>query len=146
MLKLNASYSKKVPTDQQFSSQSFLASIEVELPHGMTSRELQDKIHDTFELVKASVENEIQSQKSSPAPKQSPQSQPQSQQNRSRSRPEPDTATNKQIRFILKLGKEHQKGLPELNEMAADLFKAESIYQLTKRDASAMVDQLKIAA
>ncbi len=49
MLKLNASYSKKVPTEEKFSSQSFLASIEVELPHGLTTSELQSKIHDTFD-------------------------------------------------------------------------------------------------
>lgn len=139
MLKLNASYSKKVPTNEKFSSQSFLASIEVELPHGMTTSELKEKIHDTFDLVKASVENEIASRTTKESPVK---------QQRSQSRPEAstETATNKQIGFILKLGKERQKGLPELNEMAHSLFKTESIYQLTKRDASTLVDQLKIAA
>jgi hypothetical protein len=139
MLKLNASYSKKVPTNEKFSSQSFLASIEVELPHGLTTKELEDKIHDTFDLVKASVENEIASRttKDVPAKQQRPQSRPEAST---------QTATNKQIGFILKLGKERQKGLPELNEMAHSLFKAESIYQLTKGDASKLVDQLKLAA
>ena len=32
MLKLNASYSKKVPAEGEYSSQSYHASIEVELP------------------------------------------------------------------------------------------------------------------
>ena len=139
MLKLNASYSKKVPTNEKFSSQSFLASIEVELPHGLTTKELEDKIHDTFDLVKASVENEIASRTTKDAP---------AKQQRSQAHPEASTqtATNKQIGFILKLGKERQKGLPELNEMAHSLFKAESIYQLTKGDASKLVDQLKLAA
>jgi len=139
MLKLNASYSKKVPADEQFSSQSFLASIEVELPHGMTTKQLEEKIHDTFDLVKASVENELAARatKESPVKQQRPQSHPEASA---------ATATNKQIGYILKLGKEHQKGLPELNAMASTLYKAESIYQLTKRDASALVDQLKIAA
>jgi hypothetical protein len=139
MLKLNASYSKKVPTNEKFSSQSFLASIEVELPHGMTTKELEDKIHDTFDLVKQSVENEITARTTKDAP---------AKQQRSQARPEAstETATNKQIGFILKLGKERQKGLPELNEMAHSLFKAESIYQLTKGDASKLVDQLKLAA
>ena len=59
MLKLNASYSKKVPTQEKFSSESYLACIEVELPTGQTAQQLQDKIHETFELVKASVESEI---------------------------------------------------------------------------------------
>lgn len=139
MLKLNASYSKKVPTTEKFSSQSFLASIEVELPHGLTTRELEEKIHDTFELVKASVENElaVRTTQQTAEKHQRPQRLPEAST---------EPATNKQIGFILKLGKEHQRGLPELNEMASTLFKAESIYQLTKRDASKLVDQLKLAA
>ena len=139
MLKLNASYSKKVPSDAKFSSESYLACIEVELPTGMTTSELNSKIHETFDLVKQSVESEIKGRTTSVAPVK---------QQRSPARPETsaETATNKQIGFILKLGKERQKGLPELNAMAATLLKAESIYQLTKRDASAMVDQLKLAA
>jgi hypothetical protein len=142
MLKLNASYSKKVPTNEKFSSQSFLASIEVELPHGLTTQELEDKIHDTFGLVKASVENEIAARtaKDVPIRQQRPQARPEAPATTT------TAATNKQIQFLLKLGKERQKGLPELNEMASTLFKAESIYQLTKRDASALVDQLKLAA
>lgn len=34
MLKLNASYSKKVPAEGEYTSQSYHASIEVELPEG----------------------------------------------------------------------------------------------------------------
>ena len=145
MLKLNASYSKKVPTNEKFSSQSFLASIEVELPHGLTTKELEEKIHDTFGLVKASVENEIAARTTKmPAARQQ---RPQSRQEVPAASPTiPTTATNKQIQFILKLGKERQKGLPELNSMAAQLFNTESIYQLTKGDASKLVDQLKQAA
>ena len=36
MLKLNASYSKKVPAETEYSSQSYHASIEVEIPDGLT--------------------------------------------------------------------------------------------------------------
>jgi hypothetical protein len=142
MLKLNASYSKKVPSDAKFSSESYLACIEVELPTGMTTSELQNKIHNTFDLVKQSVENEIASRtaKDVPAKQQRPQGRPEAPATTT------TAATNKQIGFILKLGKERQKGLPELNDMAHSLFKAESIYQLTKGDASKLVDQLKLAA
>ena len=59
MLKLNASYSKKVPADTEYSSQSFHASIEVELPDGLTQDQLNAKIHETFDLVRASVETEL---------------------------------------------------------------------------------------
>ena len=59
MLKLNASFSKKVPADVEFSSKGYSATVEIELPDGLTKEQLQGRIHDTFELVKSSVENEI---------------------------------------------------------------------------------------
>lgn len=59
MLKLNASYSKKVPADTEYSSQSYHASIEVEIPDGLTAEQLQSRIHETFDLVRNSVETEL---------------------------------------------------------------------------------------
>ena len=59
MLKLNASFSKKVPANQEFSSKGYSATIEMELPSGLTRDQLQSRIHETFELVRESVENEI---------------------------------------------------------------------------------------
>ena len=61
MLKLNASYSKKVPADGEYTSQSYHASIEVELPDGLSSEQLNGKIHETFEMVRNSVEAELHS-------------------------------------------------------------------------------------
>ena len=139
MLKLNASFAKKVPTGQKFSSQSFLASIECELPAGQTEPQLRQKIHETFELVKASVEEEIAAQSTHESPQN--QRRPQSPSGASG-----DKATNRQIQFILSLAKDRNQGLPELNKIASDQFKAPTIYELTKRDASKLVDQLKLAA
>ena len=59
MLKLNASYSKKVPADGEFTSQSYHASIEVELPDGLSQEQLNGKIHETFAMVRDSVEAEL---------------------------------------------------------------------------------------
>ena len=59
MLKLNASYSKKVPADGEYTSQSYHASIEVELPDGLNQNQLQTRIHETFEMVRKSVEAEL---------------------------------------------------------------------------------------
>ena len=59
MLKLNASYSKKVPAEGEYTSQSYHASIEVELPDGLSSEQLNSKIHETFEMVRNSVEAEL---------------------------------------------------------------------------------------
>ena len=59
MLKLNASYSEKVPAEGEYTSQSYHASIEVELPDGLSSEQLNSKIHETFEMVRNSVEAEL---------------------------------------------------------------------------------------
>ena len=59
MLKLNASYSKKVPAETEYSSQSYHCTIEVELPDGLTGQQLQEKVHGVFEFVRTSVEAEL---------------------------------------------------------------------------------------
>ena len=60
MLKLNAAFSKKIPVPgEDFSSQSFHASIECECADALTAEQLQAKIHDTFALVKDAVEAEL---------------------------------------------------------------------------------------
>ena len=141
MIKLNASYSKKVPAEQDYSSKSFMACIEVELPTGVTAKELQAKIHDTFELVKQSVEAEIEGKVTTAATQANP-----SPQGRSSTKSTSSKASNKQIKFILDLGKAKEKRLADLNQDAATLFQVESIYELSKKDASLFVDHLKKAA
>ncbi len=59
MLKLNASFSKKVPAEGEYSSKSYHASIECELPDGLSQEQLQERIHATFAMVRESVEAEI---------------------------------------------------------------------------------------
>ena len=59
MLKLNAAYAKKVPAEGEYTSQSYHASIEVELPDGLNTEQLHSKIHETFALVRESVEAEL---------------------------------------------------------------------------------------
>ncbi|MEI6056922.1 MAG: hypothetical protein WCR55_12800 [Lentisphaerota bacterium] len=59
MLKLNASFNKKVPAEQDYSSKGYSASIELEIPDGLSQEQLREKIHSTFEMVRASVESEI---------------------------------------------------------------------------------------
>lgn len=73
MLKLNASYSKKVPADQDFSSQQYHASVELELSDSMKPEELSQRIHDTFQLVRQSVETELNGKsKADPLPANRP--------------------------------------------------------------------------
>ena len=59
MLKLNASYSKKVPAESEYSSQSYHCQIEVELPDGLNPQQLNEKVHNVFDFVRKSVEAEL---------------------------------------------------------------------------------------
>ena len=59
MLKLNASYSKKVPAESDYSSQSYHCQIEVELPDGLNPQQLNEKVHNVFDFVRKSVEAEL---------------------------------------------------------------------------------------
>jgi hypothetical protein len=138
MIKLNASFSKKVPAEQDYSSKSFMACVEVELPTGATPQELQQKIHETFDLVKRSVEDELADQTT--------QGQGRKQEG-SQGRSQPYIpASNKQIQYILDLGKSKEMTLAALNAESTRLYGVESIYNLSKPDASKFVDVLKQAA
>ena len=78
MLKLNASYSKKVPAEGEYSSQSYHCTIEVELPDGLNPQQLQEKVHGVFDFVRNSVEAELHN--GAPAQQMAPQAQPPVQQ------------------------------------------------------------------
>ena len=142
MLKLNASYSKKIPVaGEQFSSQSFHASIECECADALTAEQLQGKIHDTFALVKDAVEAELHGK---PAAKTEPAAQT------PMAEPSPTgaqtKASNKQVKFILDLAKGKGLSLSALNTRVQEKFKVESVYELARKDASRLVDELKAAA
>lgn len=139
MLKLNSSYSKKVPVEgQDFSSQSYHASIEVELADHLKPDELQRRIHETFDLVRASVEAELNGKagktESEPAKPEKPEE-------------TEGKATNKQVSYILSLAaKNHGMNLAAVNRVVKADFEKDSVYDLSRRDASRFLDGLKKAA
>lgn len=141
MLKINASFSKKVPVPgEEYSSQSFHASIECECADALTTEQLQEKYHATFDLVKTAVESELHGK---PAAKVEPAAQT--------AKAEPAKsdiakASNKQIKYALDLAKNRGLTLSALNARVQEEFKVESIYELARKDASKLVDSLKAAA
>ena len=152
MLKLNASYSKKVPAGEQFTSQSYHCSVEAELSDAATPEQLQSKIRDTFALVRDAVEAELHGKPSAKPEKAEPVA-PSAPSAPSTPAPTPPSrsdasakASNKQIRFILDLAKAKGMGLGEVTGQVQRKFKAESIYDLTRREASKLLDELKAAA
>ena len=81
MLKLNASFSKKVPAEGEYSSQQYHCQIEVELPDGLNPQQLQEKVHNVFDFVRKSVETELHNNAPAQQPAQTMQLPPPAQQN-----------------------------------------------------------------
>ena len=135
MLKLNASYSKKVPADGEYTSQSYHASVEVELPDGLTQDQLQSRIHETFEMVRNSVEAELHgntvNQQGGNAP-QNPHNQPVQGST---------PASPKQINYLLSLA--GRRGITPA-QIAAQ-HGVTSVEQLTKSQCSEIINSWRAA-
>jgi len=149
MLKLNASYSKKVPAEGEYSSQSYHASIEVELPDGLTQDQLNDKIHETFAMVRDSVEAELHGNGTA-----NPEgSAPRNQQNQSRQgyrsgtsnygnknkgqNQEDAAASPKQIKYLLDLARNN--GVTP--QQILTRFKVNALEELTRNQCSLAIDE-----
>ena len=153
MLKLNASYSKKVPADTEYSSQSYHCSVEVELPDGLTPEQLSSKIHETFALVRDSVETELhgnatpQTEQATQA--QNTQSQPgqyaTSVQNASKPAYNKKNGTTsdapaspKQIKYLLDLAKQYGVSPDQIKNK----FNVPALESLSKTQCSRAIDEL----
>ena len=136
MLKLNASYSKKVPAEGEYTSQSYHASIEVELPDGLSQEQLNGKIHETFALVKESVEAEL----SEKTPAKQGGNIPQNGTNQPVQGNPP--ASPKQINYLLSLAS--RRGITP-QQIAAQNNVA-SVDQLSKKQCSTLIEQWRAAA
>ena len=148
MLKLNASYSKKVPAEGEYSSQSYHASIEVELPDGLTPDQLNDKIHETFEMVRDSVEAELHENR----PVNTEGSAPRNQQNQPRQgyrsgasnygkgkgqNQEDAAASPKQIKYLLDLARTN--GVTP--QQILTRFKVNAFEEMTRNHCSLAIDE-----
>ena len=141
MLKVCTSYSKKVPTDQQYSSQQFHASVEVELSDALSPEQLQERIHQTFTVVRNTVESEINGHGAptpAPAARATGERTPTGDKTNGNGK-----ATNAQIKYLTSLATEQDVRLSALNAYCKDHYQVESIYDLTKQQASELVDSLK---
>ena len=140
MLKLNAAYSKKVPAEGEYTSQSYHASIEVELPDGLSQEQLNDKIHATFAMVRESVEAEL-GENSARRGTELPVQETTPQNNRSAASNNAVPASPKQINYLLSLAS--RRGITP-QQIAAQNNVA-NVDQLTKRQCSALIEQWKAA-
>ena len=153
MLKAIVNYSKKVPAETEYSSQGYSLSLETEIAAGDPAS-IQAQIHSAFLLVKASVEQELanggvpaNTATSTTAPAAVERTSAQAVAKRDAPQPErvervERKASNKQIGYINSLVS--QKGVA-LSELTADIrrrFNVEGLYDLTAKQASAVIDEL----
>ena len=150
MLKLNASYSKKVPADTEYSSQSFHASVEVELPDGLTTEQLNAKIHETFTLVRDSVESELHGNVASNQPVLLPaestanalQMSPAQQNKNGYAKKNGTTsdapASPKQVKYLLDLARQYGVSPDQIKAK----FNVPALESLTKVQCSKAIDEL----
>ena len=138
MIKLNTSFSKKVPVQgQEFSSQSFHASIELELSDALTPEQIGEKIHRTGEFLRNAVDKELEG--TAPADSGKGASAfpgPQPQQGSERK------ASNKQVKYLTDLAAERKLTLQDLNADIRKRFGVENVYDLSAKQASALLDEM----
>ena len=139
MLKAIVSYSKKIPVpDSQYSSQGYSLSLETEVPETDPAG-IQNRLSETFNLVKTQVENELANGSGKNPGLGDPGS---------NTVPMPPArgngkASNAQIKFITDLATRKGMSISDINARVRERFGVDGLYDLTKKDASAVLDDLK---
>ena len=137
MLKLNAGYSKKVPAESDYSSRSYHASVEVELPDGLSPEQLRGRIGETFALVRESVESEIHASRNrQPERRQEPR---QARTGNGGARRNPEGASPRQLQYLQDLaasaGWELDAELRRLGVSRPD--------ELSRQQCSGLIDEIR---
>ena len=139
MLKAIVSYSKKIPVpDSQYSSQGYSLSLETEVPE-TDAHAIQARLHDTFDLVKTTVEHELANGNGKPKLEVHDRSRDAG----ATSPNSPAKASNRQSKFITDLANRQGMALSDLNGRIRERFGLDGLYDLDKKQASTVVDLLK---
>ena len=162
MLKINISFSKKIPGPEQYSSLSFHGSMERELSDGLSGQQIQEAFAKSYALLETTVENEIVRYcggeqvppQAAPAPKPPPQ-----QQQRSAPRPQQPQAhhrgnyqqrpqgqgasmiTESQLKFLNRLAAERGFTQQQIRAEISQRFHIERMEQLSKQEASRFIEE-----
>jgi hypothetical protein len=146
-MKLAITHTKKVPGQEEYSSEGFGATIEVEVPDDQAQdaasvqgwlKELYDQAKQAVEQQLASVPRRNGNHQPASGLFQRPNTQPEQRQGNSQG-----VATPKQISFLVSLGARNKLTFADLQRIAQERFQAADVYQLTRRDASTLIDELK---
>jgi hypothetical protein len=136
MLKLTASYSKKVPASEEYSSQHYHAGVELEIPDNLPPAELRRRIQNTFAMVRESVESELHRHSDrQQQPVHAPTDQPPADTSTRR-------ASQKQVKYLIDLAARNGYDLGELDRIAYERCAVDTVHDLSKHQASRLIDTL----
>ena len=146
MLKAIVSYSKKIPVpDSEYSSQGYSLSLETEVPETEPAA-IQRRLSETFQLVKDQVEQELANASGNVRAVKAvePEGRPAEPEDKPRGRTgvTGDKASNKQLKFLTDLATQRGMSLSDLNADVQHRFNVGGIYDLSRRDASLLLDEL----
>jgi hypothetical protein len=142
VLKISASYSKKVPGTEPYSSEGVHVSIEAEVPQSLLAepQELQGHIQEMFREVRASVEQQLEGERR-PGPVLAASRQPAFPRPAGNgAQPRASTASPRQIQYAASLAKRVWNLSPE--ELARELG-VSRLDELTGKQASDLIERLK---
>ncbi|MEN9358759.1 MAG: hypothetical protein RL095_294 [Verrucomicrobiota bacterium] len=166
MLKINISFSKKIPGPEQYSSLSFHGSMERELSDGLSGQQIQEAFAKSYALLETTVESEIARYCAAPhdneapppvpeAPRQAPPSYakqerppatPPPQQRRGNyGRPQGQGAsmiTESQLKFLNRLAAERGMTQQQMRADIAQRFQVARPEDLSKQEASRYIEEI----
>ena len=149
MIKINAGFTKKVPGNQDYSSEGVHVTLEMELPDSYLSNKqaLQLQIQDLITEARDQVEQQLggNSQQFDPfeQPNQPNQTNQTNRNGRFQAVPPPRPASNKQLNFLLSLAKRARNLGPQ---DICKQYQITTLQELSSRQASELIEQLKSGA
>ena len=145
MIKINAGFNKKVPGNQDYSSEGVHVTLEMELPDSYLSNQqaLQQQIQGLITEARDQVEHQLGDNSQQLPFEQSNQPNQPNRNGRFQAVQPPRPASNKQLNFLLSLAKRaYNLGPQDICER----FQISSLQELSSRQASEMIEQLKTGA
>ncbi len=139
MIKLHASYSKKIPAEEQYSSKSFHASLEIEVSDDIArnGRQLEEKLRTLWSDLERAVENQIASsngKSEAPVPATP----------RANGGNSGEKASSKQINYLTLLARKAKSwGLADLDAFVKSRFGNGGVYEISKADASMLIGEFR---
>lgn len=154
MIKLTASLSKKVPiAGMNYSSQNFMAGLEVELSDAAALPEVQTRIREVYGLLEASINEQIrqhQPQNPTDGQERSPRQAPRDNRGGRYARREDNRenrqtfpASQAQLKAIAAISRERGMEEAELSDVVERTFHCRAVEELTLREASKLIGMLK---